>query len=87
MNPDPGPLAFENSDQMIRFNPFRFLSGKKTAVACPEKTTENSVQMVNAPIGNLALTMGCRQNLDPLSGPPPFWTPFLDPLLDPLLEP
>ena len=29
MNPDPGPLASENSDQMIRFNLFRFLSGKK----------------------------------------------------------
>ena len=29
MNPDPGPLASENSDQMIRFNLLRFLSGKK----------------------------------------------------------
>ena len=29
MCPDPGSLAFENSDQMIRFNLFRFLSGKK----------------------------------------------------------
>ena len=28
MCPDPGSLAFENSDQMIRFNLFRFLSGK-----------------------------------------------------------
>ena len=29
MYPDPGPLASENSDQMIRFNLFRFLSGRK----------------------------------------------------------
>ena len=29
MHPDPGSLASENSDQMIRFNLFRFLSGKK----------------------------------------------------------
>ena len=49
MNPDPGPLASENSDQMIRFNLFRFLSGKKCSSICPEKATENSIQMVNAP--------------------------------------
>ena len=29
MYPDRGPLASENSNQMIRFNLFRFLSGKK----------------------------------------------------------
>ena len=29
MYPDPDSLASENSDQMIRFNLFRFLSGKK----------------------------------------------------------
>ena len=29
MNPDPGSLASKNSDQMIRFNLFHFLSGKK----------------------------------------------------------
>ena len=29
MYPDPGPLASESSDQMIRFSLFRFLSGKK----------------------------------------------------------
>ena len=49
MYPDPGPLASENSDQMIRFNLFRFLSGKKCSSICPEKTTENSIQMVSAP--------------------------------------
>ena len=45
----PGSLASENSDQMIRFNLFSFLSGKKCSSICPEKTTENSIQMVNAP--------------------------------------
>ena len=49
MYPDPGPLASENSDQMIRFNLFRFLSGKKCSSICPEKVTENSIQMVNTP--------------------------------------
>ena len=29
MYPDPGPLASETSDQMKRFNLFRFLRGKK----------------------------------------------------------
>ena len=29
MYPDPGPLPSENSDQMIRFYPLRFLSGRK----------------------------------------------------------
>ena len=45
MYPDPGPLA---SEQIIRFNLFRFLSGKKCSSICPEKATENSIQMVNA---------------------------------------
>ena len=49
MYPDPGSLASENSDQMIRLNLFRFLSGKKCSCICPEKTTENSIQMVSAP--------------------------------------
>ena len=48
MYPDPGSLASENSDQMIRFNLFRFLSGKKCSSICPEKTTENSIQMASA---------------------------------------
>ena len=52
MYPDPGPLASETSDQMIRFNLFRFLNGKKVAI-CPEKkkkkTNENSIQMVSPP--------------------------------------
>ena len=49
MNPDPGPRASENSDQMRRFNLFRFLSGKKNAVPfVQKKATENSIQMVNA---------------------------------------
>ena len=48
MNSDADPLASENSDQMIRFNLFRFLSGKKCSSICPEKATENSIQMVNA---------------------------------------
>ena len=51
MYPDPGPLASENSDQMIRFNLFRFLSGKKYSSIFPEKATENSIQKVNAPSG------------------------------------
>ena len=46
--PDPGPLASEISHQMIRFNPLRFLSAKKCSSICPEKTTENSIQMVSA---------------------------------------
>ena len=44
----PGSLASENSDQMMRFNLFRFLSEKKRSSICPEKTTENSIQMVSA---------------------------------------
>ena len=47
--PDPGPLASETSHQMIRFNPLRFLSAKKCSSICPEKATENSIQMVSAP--------------------------------------
>ena len=47
--PDPGPLASETSHQMIRFNPLRFLGAKKCSSICPEKTTENSIQMVSAP--------------------------------------
>ena len=39
MYPDPGSLASENSDQMIRFNLFRFLSGKKSAVPFVQKKT------------------------------------------------
>ena len=35
---DLGPLASENSDQMIRFNLFRFLTGKKCSSICPEKS-------------------------------------------------
>ena len=35
--PDPGPLASEAADQMIRFNPFRFLCAKKCRFICPEK--------------------------------------------------
>ena len=42
-------LASENSVQMIPFNLFRFLSGKKCSSICPENTTENSIQMVSAP--------------------------------------
>ena len=45
MYPDPGPLA---SEQIIRFNLFRFLSGKKCSSICPEKATGNFIQMVNA---------------------------------------
>ena len=48
MNPDPDPLASENSDQMIRFSLFRFLGGKKGSSICPEKATENFIQMVSA---------------------------------------
>ena len=49
MNPDPGPLASENPDQMIRFNLFCFLSGKKRAVPfVQKKLPKNSIQMVNA---------------------------------------
>ena len=40
---------------MIRFNLFCFLSGKKCISICPEKATENSIQMVNA------LDLHCRQ--------------------------
>lgn len=35
--PDPGPLASEASDQMIRFDPFRFFSAKKCRFICSEK--------------------------------------------------
>ena len=42
------PLASETFDQMIRFDLFRFLSGKKCSSICPEKTTENSIEMVSA---------------------------------------
>ena len=44
MYPDLGPLASETSDQIIRFNLFRFLSGKKCSSICPEK----SIEMVSA---------------------------------------
>ena len=61
------PRASENSDQMIRFNLFRFLSGKKCSSICPEKTTENSIKMVNA-LGiskcfsrSISLTVFCRK--------------------------
>ena len=36
-------------DQMIRFDLFRFLKGKKCSSICPEKATEDSIQMTNAP--------------------------------------
>ena len=36
--PDPGLLASENSDQMIRFNLFRFLSGKKVQFQLSRKS-------------------------------------------------
>ena len=52
INPDPGPLASETSDQMIRFcrcDLFRFLSGKKVQFHLSrKKTTENSIEMVSA---------------------------------------
>ena len=35
--PGPGPLASECSDQMMRFNLFPFLTGKKCSSICPEK--------------------------------------------------
>ena len=62
------PRASENSDQMIlRFNLFRFVSGKKCSSICPEITTENSIQMVNA-LGiskyfsrSISLTVFCRK--------------------------
>ena len=38
----------DQNDQMIRFNLFRFLSGKKCSSICPEKANENSIQIVNA---------------------------------------
>ena len=47
MYPDPDLLASENSDQMKRFNLFRFLSGKNAVPFSLEKTTENSIQMVS----------------------------------------
>ena len=57
MYPDPGPLASENSHRMIRFNLFRFLSGKKCSSICLEKATENPIQMVSA--HNLLAYMMC----------------------------
>ena len=48
MYPDPGLLASETSSQMLQFNLSRFLSGKKCSSICPEKTPENSIQMVSA---------------------------------------
>ena len=35
--PDPGPLASEAADQMIRFNPFRFLSAKSADLFAQKK--------------------------------------------------
>ena len=49
MYPDPGPLVSVSSVQIIRFNLFRFLGGKGCSSVCPEKITENSIQMVSAP--------------------------------------
>ena len=48
--PDPGPLATESSDQIIRFNSFRFLSAKLVQfhLSKLKKNTENSIQMVSA---------------------------------------
>ena len=37
MNPDPSPLASENSDQMIQFNLLRFLSGKSAVPFAQKK--------------------------------------------------
>ena len=46
--PEPGPLSSETSDQMIRFDMFRFFSGKKCCFICPEKNPDaNSIQMVS----------------------------------------
>ena len=42
-------LASWNSDQIILFDLFRVLSGKTCSSICSEKTTENSIQMVNVP--------------------------------------
>ena len=55
----PGSLASENSGQMIRFNLFRFLSGKKVQFHLSrKKTTENSIQMVSAQcLAQLNLTL------------------------------
>ena len=41
---------------MIWFNIFRFLSGKNCSTICPEKATENSIQMVNVPYQTLRQT-------------------------------
>ena len=59
MCPDPGPLS-ESSDQMIRFNLFRFLNGKRCSSICPEKPTENSIQMVSAPCFGFAAALCTR---------------------------
>ena len=46
MYPDPGSLASETSDQMIRLKLSRLLRVRKCSSICPQKATENPTQMV-----------------------------------------
>ena len=70
-NPDPGPLASENSDQMIRFNLFYFLCGKKVQFRLSRKTTENSIQMVLA--HGFAKVLTSSRPLTPVSSVEGIW--------------
>ena len=70
-NPDPGPLASENSDQMIRFNLFCFLCGKKVQFRLSRKTTENSIQMVIA--HGFAKVLTSSRPLTPVSSVEGIW--------------
>ena len=55
MYPDPGSLASKTSNQMIRFNLFDFLRAGKCSSIFPEKTTENSIQIVSTPSLHMSL--------------------------------
>ena len=69
MYPDRGPLASENSNQMIRFNLFRFLSGKKGQFHLSRKSYRKFHS--NGKRSGFFRIEGFASKRSPLSPPPP----------------